>query len=164
MSAAHLHIALAHVPLTGIFFGLLLVAYAMYRSNDEVFRASLIVFAIAGAVSLVVYLLGEPAEEIVEELAGISHDLIHDHEEMGLFAMIGGIALGLVSIAGLWFSRTSVPKGLRPLVLALALVAGGIMAYTANRGGQINHPEIRSADTVSGEHSHTREEHGQGHD
>ena len=32
------------------------------------------------------------------------------------------------------------------LIIALALVAAGILAWTANLGGKIRHPEIRDGD------------------
>lgn len=159
MSPAHLHLALAHVPIAGIFFGLIVLGLALARSNHEMFRASLLLFSLVGVVSLVVYLLGEPAEEIVEELAGITHDLIHEHEEIALFAMISGVALGIVSAVGLWLSRVARPRGLAAVVLVLALLTAGIMAVTANRGGQINHPEIRSGEGPAPGSSHDRNDH-----
>jgi len=147
MSAAHAHIILAHLPIIGIFFGLVILAIG--RSNLHMFRAALIVFMIAGFAALGVYLLGESAEEIVEDMAGISHDLIEHHEEAGLWAMISGMALGLVSAVGLFLSRRARPKGFMIVIVALALFAVSVFAVTANRGAQINHPEIRN--TAPGE-------------
>lgn len=144
MNPAHIHIVLAHVPAIGTVFGLILLAYARVRSNQDIFRASLVIFTISGLVALAVYLLGESAEEIVEHTAQISENLIHEHEEVALLAMISGIALGVVSAIGIWLSRRSSPKGLTSVVLIVALITLGIMAVTANRGGQINHPEIRT--------------------
>lgn len=53
------------------------------------------------------------------------------------------IVLGIVSLVGLWLSRKEVPRWFSTTTLVLALVVTGIMAWTANLGGQINHPEIR---------------------
>lgn len=158
MSPAHAHIVLAHMPIIGIFFGLVLLAFA--KSNVQMFRAAMIVFTIAGLTGVVVYLLGEPTEEIVEDMAGISHDLIKHHEEVGLYAMLSGIALSLVSLVGLVLSRRARPKWFLPVALVVALFAGSVFAITANRGGQINHPEIRT--TAPGEplldHTHEHDD------
>lgn len=145
MSPAHLHIVLAHMPIIGIFFGLVVLGIAYARSSNEIFRVSLVIFAISGLVAGIVYLLGDSAEEIVEDMAGISRHLIHEHEEAALYAMISGMTLGVVSAIGVWLSRTVRPKWLSPLVLILALFTAAVMAVTANRGGQINHPEIRTS-------------------
>jgi len=142
MSPAHLHIVLAHLPIIGIFFGLVLLAVSR---SLHMWRAALIIFTVVGLASGGVYLLGEEAEEIVEDMAGISHDLIEEHEEAALWAMISGIVLGLASAVGLFLSRRARPKGSMAVILVLALLTAAIMAVTANRGGQINHPEIRSA-------------------
>ena len=146
MSAAHAHIILAHLPIIGIFFGLVLLAISR---SLHMWRAALIIFTVAGLAAGGVYLLGEQAEEIVEDMAGISHDLIEHHEEAGLWAMISGMALGLVSAVGLFLSRRARPKGFMIVIVALALFAASVFAVTANRGAQINHPEIRN--TASGE-------------
>lgn len=156
MSPAHAHIVLAHLPIFGIFFGLVLLAFS--KSNVHMFRAALTIFTIAGLAALAVYLLGESAEEIVEDMAGISHDLIEHHEEVALYAMISGIALGVVSAVGLLLSRRARPKWFLPVILVLALFTAAIMAVTANRGGQINHPEIRSTSTGEPVLDHTHED------
>lgn len=148
MTDAHVHLLLTHIPVLGIVFGLLILIYARFRKSVEATQISLGVFVLSGLATVAVYLTGEAAEEAVESLAGVSHAVIERHEEAAFVALIAAIVLGVFSLVGLWLSRKEVPRWLSTATLVLALVVGGIMAWTANLGGQINHPEIRS-ETVS---------------
>ena len=98
------------------------------------------------ATAVVVYLTGEPAEELIENLPGFSEAIVEEHEEVALIATIGMVVLGLVALVGLIRFR---PPRIAPTwygrgVLLLALLMGGVMVWTANLGGQIRHSEIRS--------------------
>ena len=88
-----------------------------------------------------------PAEETVEHLAGVSEAIIEQHEGAALTALIGATLLGAVSLGGLLAFRRSktVAKTLVTVALFGSLVVSGLMAWTANLGGQIRHSEIRAA-------------------
>ena len=149
MSGAHLHLILNHIPVLGAVFGLLLLAYGVVRRNDGVVRASFWTLAIVGMAGLAAYLTGEPAEEIVEELPGISEAILERHEEAALLATIGGGIVGLAALAGLLLHRTrSVGNAFSAVMLVLTLGLFGAMAWTANLGGQIHHAEIRGGQTA----------------
>jgi uncharacterized membrane protein len=147
MSAAHLHLILNHIPLLGLLFGAALLAYGLWKSQEDVQKASLGLLAVAGLSAIAVYLTGEPAEEIVEGLAGVSHDAIEAHEEFGLYALIGGIATGGMAMIALLFAlgRRHLVRWTVILTLVLAVISSGLIGYTANLGGQISHPELRGA-------------------
>lgn len=154
MSWAHIHLALSHVPVIGLLIVLLLLAVARLRRSTELTRAAYVLLVLMAASAVVVYLTGEPAEELVENLPGFSEAIVEEHEEVALIATIGMVALGLVALVGLirfrgpriapaWYGRG---------VLLLALLMGGLIAWTANLGGQIRHSEIRAsgAATIEG--------------
>ena len=161
MSAAHLHLMLNHIPLLGLIFGAVLLAYGTWRGSGDVQKASLGLLAVAGLSAIAVYLTGEPAEEIVEGLAGVSHDAIEAHEAWGWYALLAGIATGGVALGTLTLGwvRGRLGRGAVMLTLALALLSSGMIGYTANLGGQISHPELRSAPSsaVGGDHVDTDE-------
>jgi uncharacterized membrane protein len=145
MSAAHVHLALNHVPVLGTLFGAALLAYGLWRRQEAVQRASLGLLAVAGIVVVAVYWTGEPAEEIVEGLAGVSHDAIEVHEEWGWYAFLSSIATGIAALASLGLGRVrrQLVRRAVPFVLALSLISTGVMLYTASLGGKISHPELR---------------------
>ena len=144
MNWAHIHLLLNHVPVLGTVFGLSLLAYAMVRRSDFLKRAALNVFVAVALVALPVYFTGEPAEEVVEDTAGISKGTIDAHEDSALISLLGVEMLGVVALAGLVFSRRG--RAVSPTITGVALVTSVAtaiaMAWTANLGGRIRHPEI----------------------
>jgi Ca2+/Na+ antiporter len=150
MNWAHIHLILNHIPLIGIGFVILLFLVALFRRSNEMINVALIFVIIVALWAIPAYLTGEPAEEVVEHQPGISENLIHEHEEAAEIAFIfvevvGGIAL--IALIARRYAR-KVGHLLTIITLLGLIVGGGLVAWVANLGGKINHPEIRS-DTVS---------------
>ena len=146
MDAVHLHLLLNHVPVIGAVFGVLVLAAAVFRRNDEWLRVGLALFVVSAATAAVVYLTGEPVEEAVEHLAGISEPAIERHEDAALAATLALGVFGLAALASLVaFRGRRQPRWLGVTALALSLVPTALMGWTANLGGQIRHSEIRRA-------------------
>lgn len=144
MSGAHIHLLLNHVPVIGIFIGFVVFALGVWRRNDSWTRLALGLFAAVALVALATMLTGESAEEAVEKLPGVSESLIGTHEDAAKLAAIGAYVLGAISLAALiWVRRRPLPRALTAMVLPVVLLVSGLMAYTANLGGQIRHTEIR---------------------
>ncbi len=127
-------------------FGVLLLAYGYWRASDPVANAALGLLVVAGAVAVGVYWTGEPAEEIVEGMAGVSHHALEAHESWGWYAVLASVGTGLASLGRLVYGwgRQSLDRWTIRIVLILGLITGGIMVYTANLGGKVHHPELRS--------------------
>jgi len=145
MSPVHLHLLLNHVPVIGLLFVLLVLGVAFWRRNSETGKLGMAMLAGIAVVTAVVFLTGEPAEEAVENLAGVSEAVIHEHEEAADAALIatsvaGVTALGLL----LLYRRRELPRWAVGGTLAIVLVVSGQMAWTANLGGEIRHSEIRN--------------------
>lgn len=105
MTLTHLHLMLNHVPVLGTAFGLGLLAFGIWRQSDELKKAALGFFVIAALIAIPAYLTGEPAEEVVESLPGVSDTIIEQHEQAAVIAFTGIVALGVVALAGLFFLR-----------------------------------------------------------
>ena len=148
MDAAHLHLILNHAPLFALVFAALGLAWAVFRADGGVARASLGLLVLAGLLVVPTYLTGEDAEDIVEDQVGVSHDAIEEHEDAALGAAIATGIVGLIALVVLvLFRRGEVPRTATVSMLVLTLAAAGWIGYVANLGGQINHPEIRPAPT-----------------
>lgn len=162
MNTVHLHLLLNHLPVVGTVIGTLLLAVALLRRSDELGRISLGLFGLLGAIALVVYLTGEPAEDAVEKLPGISHGLVERHEDAALVATIVLGIFGALALATLLlYRRRALPRWVTMLGFDTALVASSTMAYTANLGGQIRHTEIRAGAALpSGRDDAEREHEG----
>lgn len=145
MDAAHIHLLLNHVPVLGLVFTALLLAYGLARRSDDVIRASFWAFGLVGLAAVVVHLTGEPAEELLEGLPGFTEEAMERHEQAALWATWASVAVGAVALGGLYVYRNmSVPRRYGLLILAVALLAVLPMAWTANLGGEIRHEEIRA--------------------
>ncbi len=90
-------------------------------------------------IAIPVFLTGEPAEESVENLPGVSEALIGQHEDAATWALWVMEALGLLSLAALLFAfkGEQTKKTLYGAAFALSLVTFGLMGYTGYLGGQI---------------------------
>ena len=154
MNAAHLHLLLNHAPVFGVFFALGLLGLGRLRRSEELSRLGLVALVLSAGAALAAMLTGEPAEEAVEHLVGVTERAIHAHEEAAELAAVVTYAAGGIALAALLFFRR---RGLGPrltmLALLVAFAAFGLMARTANLGGQIRHPEIAGNAVANGEHA-----------
>lgn len=146
MNQAHLHLLFNHFPVIGTILCLLLLLFALLRKSDELKRASLGGLVLISLLTIPAYLTGEPTEELVENLPGVSHALIEAHEEAALVAFIALGLTGALALVGLiWFrNRTTLPTWLIAAALLLTSISVGLMARTGNLGGEIRHTEIRA--------------------
>lgn len=148
MNGAHLHLLVNHLPVIGSLFAILLLVWSLARKNTDIARAALGLFVIAAITGLAAYFTGEPAEHMAEEIAGVSKDAIHAHEESAELAtvLLGGY--GVFALGALVYLRKrsmEFPHKLVALALLLSFVPAGAMGLTTNQGGKIRHPEISSA-------------------
>ncbi|GAB3237281.1 hypothetical protein GCM10027346_28680 [Hymenobacter seoulensis] len=142
MNEAHLHLVLNHAPILGTLFGLVVLAFGIVRHDAILSKTGLISLVVAAVLCLPTQLTGEGAEEVVEHLPGISHQLIHAHEEaaeLGFWALELTGALALVAL----LNKTR-PRLFRLAVLAGAILSFGLLARAGNLGGQISHPELQA--------------------
>ena len=147
MSWGHLHLLLNHVPVIGTLLALLLLLVAFVRKSEELKKVTLGLFVLIALVTIPVYLTGDPAEEMIENIPGISKVMIERHEDAALFSLIAVEVAGTIALAALLlFNRKKWLGNLLAIVtLAFSLLTGGLLAWTSNLGGQIRHTEISSA-------------------
>lgn len=144
MSAPHVHLILNHFPVVGAAAAAGLLTLAVLMRRDVLARAGLWALVVSAAVAVPVYLSGNAAEDVVEEL-GVAEAVIEAHEEAALLALVALLVLGAVAASALWLyrRRAEVPRKLVVGLWVLSLGAGLLVARAANRGGEIRHTEIR---------------------
>jgi hypothetical protein len=149
MNLTHLHLLLNHLPVLGSVFGLGLLLFGLWRRSADIWKASLGVFVLAALAAVPVYLTGEPAEDGVERLAGVSKAAIENHEEAATVALTIVAVIGLAALVSLivWRGNRPTPAWARTGLAVAAMVAAAAMARTACLGGPIRHSEIRAANT-----------------
>ena len=152
MNVAHLHLLLNHLPVLGPIFGLALLLLGLWRESEPFKRVALGVLLVAALLAVPVYLTGEPAEDAVQMLPGVSKAITEKHEEVAVVAFTAMVALGAIALGGLIRYRGSraVAPWFATVLLAATLLTSALMAWTAGLGGQVRHTEIRPASAPMG--------------
>lgn len=145
MNDAHLHLVVNHLPIVFPIAGLVVLIITVLSKSEAVKRTAYLLFIISAISTALASATGEEAEEMVENLDGYSHELIHEHEEHAETFALASYSLGLISLFALWASmkEKSYEKWLLIGVFALALVCIFLSSETGTSGGEIRHIEIR---------------------
>jgi len=147
MDQAHVHLLITHLPIFGSILGAFVLAYGLWSKSNQTKIAAYFLFVIAALGAGIAYLTGEGAEDAVEEIQGVSENIIKQHEEFALFALISLIVLGISSLFALivTYKKTSLLKTASLLTLIISLVSFALVARTGYLGGQIRHTEISTS-------------------
>jgi len=151
MNQAHIHLLITHLPIFGSILGGLVLAHGLWTKSKQTNIAAYNIFIISAIVASIAYLTGEAAEETVENIQGIAKNMIDEHEDFAVFALVSLITLGIASIGGLFLTlRKSVLTSTAAIViLFISLISFGLVARTGYLGGQIRHTEINSSNTTT---------------
>lgn len=146
MNDAHYHLIVNHLPIVGLLIGILVLIAGLVFNKTEVKLTALGILIFSAITSIAAFYTGEGAEEVVENLEGISETLIHTHEEYAetfytLSLILGGLSL-LTFILEL--KKMKFTKYLMIICLLIALVDGVLATYVGSSGGEIRHSEIRN--------------------
>lgn len=146
MNAAHLHLVLNHFPVIGTAISIFVLLIGLLKKSDEIKKISLMILVLTALVTIPVYLSGEKAQGKIEgNYEDVDEEYIDSHEDFALYSFIAMDIAGVIALAALFiFKKPKIlPASLSYFFLALLLIVNGMMAYTANLGGKIHHPEIR---------------------
>lgn len=146
MNQTHIHLLITHLPIIGSALGAFVLIHGIWRKSNSTLIAAYNILILSAIGACIAYLTGESAEETVEQIRGISENLIEEHAESALTSLIALIITGLVAIVGLFLTlgRSSMARLIALLTLAAALVGFALIGRTGYLGGQIRHTEIRS--------------------
>jgi uncharacterized membrane protein len=163
MDKTHLHLLINHLPSIGSILGAFVLAHALWTRNTQTKLAAYCLLLISAIGGVIAYLTGEAAEESVEHIEGVSHDLIEQHEDFAKMALIAMIALGVIALPGIYtaLKRHALARKVAGLTFIAAIIGFILTARTGYTGGQIRHSEIRGENIVDthGEEDEHEEEH-----
>lgn len=145
ISTAHWHLLVNHFPIILSIMGTLFLVLNLVFKKSNLNNAAFLLLIIGAVTAIIANNTGEGAEEMVEEIAGVSHQSINTHEDaaaIGLkIILVTGIFAACAGIAKLKF-----PKAAKFMLIATfvgALASSGYMSYVGLTGGEIRHSEIR---------------------
>lgn len=146
MNDAHLHMVVNHFPIIGTLFGLGILVTGLILKNNSIKNTAYILFAVAAIFAAFSMGTGEGAEELVEDMPNIGHQIIHEHEEIAEKFAIIVYATGFFGLVSLFasYKKYRFATVFSYITLALGLVAGVLTKNVGTSGGEIRHTEIRS--------------------
>ena len=148
MNFPHLHLLLNHFPIIGTLVGLGLLLLSLVGTNQDLRRASLIIFPAMALLSILTFFSGTGAQGAIKNLPGVSQALIQRHQGAAMLALLFMEITGAFSLVALWRSQgESSPVQWNwsfSAVLLFSIVTLGLMARVGTTGGDIRHPEIAS--------------------
>ena len=151
MNSTYLHLLLNHFPIIGTLMGSGLLLWGIIKKQTQTQSIAAGILFLMAIIALPVYLSGEPAEETVENLPGISETMMELHEESANLAIwIMGIT-GIISLVAIILQRQKHAFSGKAYLLAfiLSVVTFGAMVRTGYYGGRIRHSEIRDVNAVN---------------
>lgn len=146
MNAAHLHLVLNHFPVIGSAIAIFILLIGLLKKSDDIKKVSVMVLILTALVTIPVYLTGDKAQAKIEgNYEDVDEEFIDQHEDFALYSFIAMDITGAVGLLSLLLYKKpkTLPNSFAVLLLAMLLAVNGMMAYTANLGGRIHHPEIR---------------------
>ena len=147
MNLAHLHLVMNHVPTVGVVAALGLLLLAFVRRNEHLMHAGLEVLFVIAVLTLPVFVSGVAAFQEMRGRTDISLEAVRIHEDAALIGFTVMEFAGFVAWVALWQwrRRGSAARGVVSATTVLLVVTLAVMGWAANLGGDIRHPEIRTA-------------------
>jgi uncharacterized membrane protein len=150
MNQAHWHLMITHLPIFGSILGAMVLIYGIWSSSKQTKMAAYYLLIVSAVGAVIAYITGEGAEDTVEKIQGISKNLISEHEEAGLFALISLIVLGIGSLFSIiiTYKEKKYSGKISVVMLVLSLICFSIVARTGYLGGKIRHTEINNTSGI----------------
>ncbi|MBU3676660.1 MAG: hypothetical protein FGM54_05705 [Chitinophagaceae bacterium] len=162
MNLVHGHLLLNHFPIIGAFIGLGILLVGIWKKNETLQNTAAYLIFIIALITIPAFYTGEPAEEAIEHLSGVSHKLIHEHEEAAELAFLVMLLNGAIAFGYILLNRVKMPlaKRMPMLLLIVTAITCLLMARAGSEGGKIRHPETENNATMpASDNSLNNEEH-----
>lgn len=151
MNDAHFHLVVNHLPIIFPLVGVIILITGLIAKSEAVKRTAYLVFSIGAITTIAAMTSGEGAEEVVENINGVSESFIEKHEEAAELFSILSYFLGGLSLIGLWasFRQKTFSSIVSIAVLGMAFIVLVFAKQTGTTGGEIRHDEIRGGTTTT---------------
>lgn len=159
MNGAHWHLVVNHLPIIFPIVGVIVMITGLISKSEAVKRTAFMIFVFGALAAIAAMNTGEGAEEVVENINGVSENFIESHEEAAETFAILSYILGGISLLGLWasFKQKSFSSIISMATLIFAFVVLFFAKQTGTTGGELRHTEIRNGNTVPAYENNTSE-------
>ncbi|MEL7060700.1 MAG: hypothetical protein AAGN46_11805 [Acidobacteriota bacterium] len=149
MTAAHLHLAIAHLPVVLVPMALVLLILGSVLRREILAQTAYGVLLVAAVAAVFAYYSGPSTYEQLESVLAAEKPWVERHAVIARAAFVGAVlAAALALQAGLHALQGDPPlRWLRIVLVLLLLAVTYLFAWSAHLGGQIRHHEIRDGGT-----------------
>lgn len=160
MNATHFHLLLNHFPIIGTLLSTIIIIYGFITKDLKIKLLSSYLTLTLTLIAIPVYLSGEPAEEQVEGITGISESSIELHEDAAAFAMILMVITGITALSTMVITKVKphLAKRAYLMLLLCCILSFTGMARAGYLGGKIRHTELTSNNQQHAPQQHEAEE------
>jgi uncharacterized membrane protein len=143
MEPVHIHLIVTHFPIIASFLGALVLVWGMIYKSKPTQTIALIILVASAIGAAISNFTGEAAEEVAERIPGITHQIIHQHEEAAELAFILQLVMGALALLTLFMNwrKSALARILTIVTLLVGLAAFVFVARAGYYGGMIRHPE-----------------------
>jgi uncharacterized membrane protein len=145
MNSIHFHLITNHFPIIVPIIALLVMLGGFLFRSAMIKRTALALFVFGAISTFPAMYSGDKAEDLVEKIPGITHDIIEIHEKSAEQFAVWHYGLGLLALLALWSSWKNHKTS--QILTILVIIYACVMIYfgnkTATTGGEIRHTEIR---------------------
>jgi hypothetical protein len=165
MNQAHLHMVINHFPIVGIIIGMIVLGVGIAAKSTLSKRIGCLILIGSSLFTFPSFETGEGAEEIVENLPGISEIFIEKHEEiaeqfMGFVWAI--ILIGVLTLISEWKMK-KFTNWLYISLFVISVFATYFAKQVGTSGGEIRHTEIRKTNAKEETQNENKEKEDEEH-
>lgn len=146
MNATHFHLLLNHFPIIGTLIGTIIIIYGFIINDIKIKILSAYIITAMTLIAVPVYLTGEPAEETVEKIKGISENNIELHEDAAEFAIVLMSITAVIALISIIVSKQKPELAHKTffVLIIFSFFSFAAMARVGYLGGKIRHTELNS--------------------
>ncbi|MCA6361632.1 MAG: hypothetical protein IM638_01215 [Bacteroidetes bacterium] len=143
MEPVHIHLIVTHFPIIASFLGAVVLVWGMLYKSKPTQTIALLILVASAVGAAISNFTGEAAEEVAERIAGVSHSVIHEHEEAAELAFVLQLVMGVLALVSLIMAwrKSALTRIATIVTLLVALAAFVFVARAGYYGGMIRHPE-----------------------
>lgn len=149
MNEAHWHLVVNHFPIIFPIVGVIVMITGILSKSNAVKRTAYMIFILGSFTTFLAMFTGDGAEDVVENINGISKNCIENHEEAAEKFALFSYIFGGISLLGLWieFKKTNLSFMFSIVTLLFSFIVLFFGKQTGTTGGEIRHTEIRQNST-----------------
>jgi uncharacterized protein YacL len=145
MNQAHWHLVVNHFPIIFPIVGIIVMISGLVIKSNAVKNTAYMIFILGAIATVFAMKTGDEAEDIVENITGVTENYIESHEEAAEVFAVFSYILGGISLIGFYIELKKIKLSFifSIITLLFSIIVLFFGKQTGTTGGEIRHTEIR---------------------